>query len=468
LTSFNASSLALLPPEELATVLKSLNTAQIQALLHSWKFLARPEQLPPNPDTWQFWLFCAGRGAGKTRSGAEWVRDKVRLGAKLIALIAPTTADSRDVMVEGPSGIMSVCWEDDKDKYGNLMGVPLYEPSKRRITWHNGAQATTFSAEEPDRLRGPQHDTIWADELAAWRLPKDIDAGQNAWDMAMFGLRIGDNPQAMITTTPRPIPVIRELLRMSKGPSPMCVLTRASTYENRANLAGSFLSHIIAKYEGTRLGRQELEGELLEEVEGALWSRAIVDQAKDGRTPPEYRRKVVSVDPSVSVNPMSNLCGIMVMGLGTDNRGYVIDDLSGRLSPDEWAQKVVQAYYKHQCDRVVAEGNQGGDLVRINIHRVDPNVPVAIVHASRSKQARAEPVTGLYEQKRITHCQSFTELEDQMCTWVPLSGDPSPDRLDALVWGFTNLMLGVREPCLVIPFVSGKSRYIPGSERAVY
>ena len=413
-------------------------------------------------------MLLAGRGAGKTRTGAETTRSFVKAGYKRIGLIAPTAADGRDVMVEGESGILAHAWRHDVDYQGNLVGIPDYEPSKRRLTWKNGAVGTIYSAEEPDRLRGPQHDFLWADELAAWQYPGDT------WDMAMFGLRLGKDPKALISTTPRPIPIIRELVR-----DPMTRISRASTFANEANLAKNFLHKIVNKYKGTRLGKQELEGLVIEEAEGALWSRETIDAAHDGQLA-DFVRIVVAIDPAVSANPTSNLTGIVVAALGRDRRGYVLEDLSGRYTPDEWARTAVDAYDRYGADRIVAEGNQGGDLVRVNVSTVRKNLPISIVWASRSKQARAEPVAALYEQHKITHCTiddlkvngfavrhswaGFAELEDQMCTWEPLSGDPSPDRLDALVWAFTELMLGFEQDVpFVNPIIVSQSRNFPGS-----
>lgn len=425
-TALHISSLAKLPPSELATALASLTEADADDLLHDWRFAARPEQIAPDGD-WRTWLFLAGRGAGKTRSGAEWIRERAKAGASRLALIAPTSADARDVMVEGYSGILACGWQHDKDHKGNLLGRPSYEPSKRRLTWANGAIATLFSAEEPDRLRGPQHDALWADELAAWADPNA------AWAMAMFGLRLGDNPQAMVSTTPRPIPLLRELMA-----DPTCVMTRATTWANRGNLAPAFMSQIIAKYEGTTLGRQELSGELIEEAEGALWKRAMFRRAAQV---PHLKRIVVAVDPAVSANTESALTGIVTAGIGSDDRGYVLSDLSGRYSPDKWASLAVGAFDANAADRVVAEGNNGGELVRHTLNTVRRNLPITIVYASRGKQARAEPVAALYEQGKVFHVGAFPELEDQLCTWEPLSGMASPDRLDALVWALTDLMV---------------------------
>jgi phage terminase large subunit-like protein len=373
----------------------------------------------------------AGRGAGKTRAGGEWIRAKVKAGYQRLALIAPTSADARDVMVEGTSGILSVSWQHDKDRTGKLMGLPSYEPSKRRLTWGNGAMATLFSAEEPERLRGPQHDAIWADELAAWK------NAQDTWDMAMFGLRLGTNPQVMVSTTPKPIPLLRALLR-----DPTTEVTRATTHSNKANLADAFLAQIVKKYEGTRLGRQELAGELLEEAEGALWNRETIERARLKGSLPEFKRVVVAIDPAVTAKAESNLTGIIAAALGVDGRGYVLADSSGRYSPDQWARKAIEQFDSLKADRIVAEGNQGGDLVRHTLHSVRSNVPVTIVHATRGKNARAEPIAALYEQNRISHAGQFAELEDQMCTWEPLGDQPSPDRIDALVWALTSLMLG--------------------------
>ena len=414
-----------------AKILSHLTDAESESLLHDWAFFARPEQIAPDGD-WRVWLFLAGRGAGKTRSGAEWVRAQVKGGASRLALIAPTSADARDVMVEGTSGILSVSWQHDRDARGAVMGLPTYEPSKRRLTWGNGAVATLFSAEEPERLRGPQHDAIWADELAAWK------NAQDTWDMAMFGLRLGESPRVMVSTTPKPIPLVRELIG-----SELTTITRAATSANKANLAQAFLTQIVSKYEGTRLGRQELDGELLEEAEGALWNRDMIERARLKGPLPAMKRIVVAIDPAITAKQESNLTGIVAAGLGQDGRAYVLADSSGRFSPDGWAKKAVAQYQALRADRFVAEGNQGGDMVRHTLNSVFPNAPVTIVHASRGKgkQARAEPIAALYEQGRVSHAGAFAELEDQMCTWEPLGDMPSPDRLDALVWALTDLML---------------------------
>lgn len=426
------SSLDGLSLQEQAEAISQLSEGEAEALLHDWEFFARPDQLAPVIDGgWDQWLFLAGRGAGKTRSGAEWVRAGVKSGCGRIGLIAPTAADARDIMVEGQSGILACSWHHDRDHKGNTIGRPIYEPSKRRLTWLNGAVATTFSAEEPDRLRGPQHDRLWCDELAAWNNGEPDDA----WDMAMFGLRLGFSPQTMVTTTPRPIPLLRELIRSKR-----CAVTKAKTDANASNLAPTFLTQVVSKYQGTRLGRQELDGELIDEVEGALWSRDMIERTRRTHAP-DLKRIVVGVDPATTSHETSALTGIVAAGLGIDDRGYVLADSSGRYKPDAWAREAIRLFDALHADRIVAEGNQGGEMVRHTLQTIRPNIPVTIVYASKGKQARAEPVSALYEQDKVSHVGAFPELEDQMCTWEPLSGKASPDRLDAHVWAFTNLMV---------------------------
>lgn len=400
--------------------LKSLSDDEAGYLLYHWPFWARPNQLPPAGD-WRTWLVLAGRGFGKTRTGAEWVRGQVEAGrCQRLALVAPTAADARDVMVEGESGMLAIAPPWNR---------PKYEPSKRRLTWPNGAQAAIYSADEPDRLRGPQHDGAWCDELAAWRYPE-------TWDMLLFGLRLGGDPRAVVTTTPRPRPVLRELIA-----APSTVITRGSTFENRKNLAPAFLEQIVSKYKGTRLGRQELYAELLEDVEGALWN---LKQFDERRTAPDLARVVVGVDPAVTATEASDETGIIVAGKGVDGQGYILADRSCRLSPDGWARRAVAAFHEFKADRIVVETNNGGKMVEQVIRTVDRNVPITEVHASRGKITRAEPVAALYEQQKVWHTQRFDELEDQMVTWTPESGT-SPDRLDALVWALTDLMLGSGE-----------------------
>lgn len=420
LANASLQSLIELPADARQQTLSQLSERDALTLLYDWPFWARPNQLPPQGD-WRVWLLLAGRGFGKSRTGAEWVREQVESGrSRRIALVAPTAADVRDVMIEGESGLLAICppWN-----------MPVYESSKRRLTWPNGAIATTYSAEEPDRLRGPQHDAAWCDEVAAWRYPE-------TWDMLMFGLRLGVDPRCVVTTTPKPIPIIRNLLK-----SPTTAITRGSTYENRANLAEAFFEQIVAQYEGTRLGRQELYAEVLDDVEGALWTRALIDQHRV-KVAPELKRIVVAIDPAITASDDSDETGIVVAGLGVDNHGYALDDLSLRASPDGWARRAVEAYHARKADRIVAEVNQGGDMVEYTIRTVDPRASIKKVHAARGKQTRAEPIVALYEQGRIHHVGVLPQLEEQMCNWVP--GMDSPDRMDAAVWAFTELMLGQR------------------------
>jgi phage terminase large subunit-like protein len=402
-----------------AQLIARLTDAEAEELLHCWPELARPAQLPP-PGDWRTWLFLAGRGAGKTRAGAEWVRAQVAAGCGRIALIAPTAADARDVMVEGDSGVLSVCWEKDK------AGRPLYEPSKRRLTWANGAIATLFSAEEPERLRGPQHDALWADEAAAWT------QAQGAWDMAMFGLRLGQDPRAMVTTTPKPIPLLRALLKDAGT-----VVTRGSTFDNAAHLAPAFLAKVRQDYEGTRLGRQELFAELLDDVQGALWTLETIGRPGNA---PDLQRVVVGVDPSGGGDEI----GIVAAGKGVDGRFYVLEDATCALSPAGWGRRVAETYHRHRADRIVAERNFGGDMVLSTIRTAEPNARVDMVTASRGKVVRAEPIAALYEQGRVTHLPGLEALETQMLHMSSHGyvGDGSPDRVDALVWALSALALG--------------------------
>ena len=404
-------------------MLKSLAPRPLDLVRLPWRWrgwFARPDQIMPAGD-WIVWLLLAGRGFGKTRTGAETERAQVRDGrAKRIALVGPTAADVRDVMVEGASGLLAVSpsWER-----------PLYEPSKRRLTWPNGAIATCFSADEPERLRGPQHDLAWCDELAAWRYPE-------AWDMLMLGLRLGQ-PRAIVTTTPKPTPLIRML-----AAAPTTVLTRGSTRHNTANLAPAFLDAIVARYEGTALGRQEIDAELLEEADGALWKRATIRAALIAAgDAPEMKRVVVAIDPAVSALPGSDETGIVAAGIGIDGTGYVLDDWSGRFSPDEWARRAIRLFDARSADRVIGEVNNGGQLIEVTLRTVRPNLAFKAVHASQGKRTRAEPVAALYEQGKVRHAGSFPALEDQLCNWTPGTGERSPDRLDALVWALTELML---------------------------
>lgn len=405
-----------LPPID-RKLLERLTDREAEEALYDWHLWARPNQLPPDGD-WTTWLLLAGRGFGKTRTGAEFVRTEVEAGrAGRVALVAPTAADARDVMVEGESGILAISPPWNR---------PKYEPSKRRVTWDNGAIATLYSADEPERLRGPQHDLAWPDELAAWRYPE-------TWDMLMFGLRLGQRPRVVVTTTPKPTRLIRELIA-----NPHTAITRGSTYDNRANLAPAFLNSIVRKYEGTRLGRQELYAEMLDDTPGALWTRAMLEAARFDGTP-DLRRVVVAIDPAVTSGDDSDETGIIVAGHGVDGMFYVLADRTCRLSPDGWARRAIIALDDFSADRIVAEVNNGGDLVEATIRTVRRDVAYTKVHASRGKRVRAEPIAALYEQGKVKHARGLNALEDQMTTFVPDGGDGSPDRVDALVWAITEL-----------------------------
>lgn len=396
------------------------------ALENSWPAVARPNQLRPPGDWWQIWLLLAGRGFGKTRTLAEWVCDQAASGqASRIALVAATAADARDVLVEGESGILAVAppW-----------CRPIYEPSKRRLTWPNGVIATTFSAEEPDRLRGPQHDAAVCDELASWSHPE-------TWDMLQFGLRLGRKPRCLIATTPRPTKLLRELLAREGHD---VVVTRGSSYDNKANLAPAFFAQIVKKYEGTRLGRQELNAELLEDTPGALWSQGLIDGTRISAAP-ELTRIVVAIDPAATSGEDADETGVVVVGQDKDGQGYVLADCSGRYTPIEWARIAISAYRTHHADRIVAERNNGGDMVEATLRMVDQNVPVTTVWASRGKVTRAEPISALYEQGRMHHVGTFPQLEDQMTNFTSdfdrEAAGYSPDRLDAMVWAATELLV---------------------------
>jgi len=419
-----------LPLADRELVIESLRLEEQQALMHTWSAWRRPSQVMPE-GAWRIWLILAGRGFGKTRTGAETIRLLVEARrTEHIALVGRTAADVRDTMVEGESGLMGIFPNDDR---------PRYEPSKRRITFHTGAVATTFTADEPDRLRGPNHDLAWADELAAWRYPE-------AWDMLMFGLRIGQFPRVIVTTTPKPTPLIKDLVAITDG---SVRLTRGSTFENKANLAPSFVEEILTRYEGTRLGQQELYAEILDDVEGALWNREMLEQHRVTELP-ELVRIVVAIDPAAGSKSMNAETGIVVCGLGENGHSYVLQDDSLHGTPNDWGRAAIAAFHSFKADRIVAESNQGGDMVAHTLRTVDPDVPIKMVHASRGKRTRAEPVAALYEQGRVHHLGFHADMEDQLCGWVP-DHSISPDRLDAMVWGITELMLGATATPAVAP-----------------
>lgn len=361
-----------------------------------------------------------GRGAGKTRALAEWVIEQQAAGKRRIALVAPTAADTRNVLVEGPSGVMACA---------PAYSQPVYNPSLRRLTWSNGAVATLYSADEPERLRGPQHDAAAVDELAAWRRPE-------AWDQLMFGLRLGDKPKCVIATTPRPVKVLKDLLAREGRD---VVVSRASSYDNRANLAQSFFDQITKRYEGTRLGRQELLAEMLSDYPGALWNRDRIEQLRRDAAP-QFRRVVVAIDPSGGSGEEHDEVGIVACGVDEADHGWVLADASGHYAPHEWAKAAIQLYHTLAADRIAAETNYGGDMVESVLRSIDPNVPFTAVHASRGKVARAEPIAALYEQGRVHHLGVFPELEDEMACFTPGGLVGSPNRVDALVWCLTDLM----------------------------
>lgn len=404
----------------------SLSPQAAQTLLDDWELWGRAEQLAPQW-LWRTWLILAGRGWGKTRTGAEWVREQAKKYS-LVNLIAATADDARDIMIEGESGILAICPRSER---------PQYKPSRRCLIWPNGAKSLIFTADEPERLRGKQHMKLWMDELASWRYTE-------SFDQAMFGLRLGDNPQTVITTTPRPTKIIRDLAK-----DPTTHLTRGSTYDNRQNLAPAFFAEIIKKYEGTRLGRQELNAEVLDDNPNALWKRDRIDELRLFKAP-DLVRVVVGVDPSVTSLKTSDETGIVIAGIGKDDHGYVLDDLSLVASPDGWGRIAVQGYHQHDADRLIAEVNNGGDLVEMVIRTIDPMISYKKVHASRGKAKRAEPIAALYEQGKVHHVGSFAKMEDQMCAYDPNdeNGD-SPDRMDALVWALTELMLKPKREFLV-------------------
>lgn len=420
-----AAQLAKLPPEQL----NDISDEQAAAWLYDWELWAREKQKEP-VGNWAIWLILAGRGFGKSRTGAEFTRKRLESGKYgRWALVGRTTADVRDVMVEGESGILATSPPWFK---------PKYEPSKRRLTWPNGAIATTYSADEPDLLRGPQHDGFWADELAAWKYD------QESWDNLLFGTRLGRKPQGIVTTTPRPTKIIKRLAK-----DKTVHVTTGTTFENKANLAPSFFTQIVGRYKDTRLGLQELYAQILADAQGALWKREEMIEQYRVTEYPDLLRIVVGVDPAVA-DPSSSRSeeaadenaetGIVVAGIDGKGHGYVLDDKSLQASPLTWASEAITAYKKYRADLVLGEKNNGGALVESNIRTVDRHVSYKPVWASRGKYTRAEPIASFYEQGRVHHVGMFPLLEDQMCQWEPLTGQKSPDRLDALVWALTELM----------------------------
>jgi phage terminase large subunit-like protein len=405
-------------------ILASLTEEQARELLWDWRFWARPNQIAPDGD-WQTWLALAGRGFGKTEAGAQWVRERVRNGARSIALLAETQKDLEEVMV---ARLIAIHPPDE---------APTVRYKPVRVIWPNGAVALGYNGTEPNQLRGPEFDTAWVDELAKYRYARE------SWDMLQFTMRSGTDPRVFVTTTPRPIPVIRDILA-----DPTTVVTRGSTFDNAQNLPAQFLERLRTRYEGTRLGRQELQAEILDDVPGALWTREMIDQALKRRDVPDLARVVVAVDPSGTkgASDDGDTIGIVVAAKGIDGHAYVLADRSCKLSPAGWGRMAVTAYHQFEANRIVGESNFGGAMVEHVIKTTDATVAYQEVKASRGKVVRAEPVAALYEQGRVTHVQSMPDLEDQLCQMAGdgYLGEGSPDRLDALVWALTDLMLDNR------------------------
>ncbi len=424
-----------MPREVTDQLLSDLSVDALLALPYLWEIWALPHQIAPEGD-WKTWVVMGGRGAGKTRAGAEWVRARVEGPrprdpgrCRRVALVGETIDQAREVMVFGDSGLLATSPDDRR---------PVWEATRRRLVWPNGAVAQVFSAHDPDSLRGPQFDAAWVDELAKW------NKAEEAWDMLQFALRLGTNPQQVVTTTPRNLKILKDILA-----NPSTVVSQAATQANRANLAGSFLREVQTKYGGTRLGRQEIEGALVEESEGAFWTTGMLAAAAMRPLPERFSRIVVAVDPSVSGKSTSDDCGIVVAGAVTEGppecwRAWVLEDatVSGAQS-SVWAEAALTAMRRHGADRLVAEVNQGGALVESVIRSMNAFVPYRGVHALKGKGARAEPVAALYEQGRVAHVRGLQALEDQMCrmTRAGFRGSGSPDRVDALVWALTDLMI---------------------------
>jgi len=427
-----AERLAKLPENDRRDIVSLLSEDDALALLHDWRnFNARPEQVAPDGE-WDIWAIIAGRGFGKTRAGSEWVREQVKSGRKRIALIAETQRDLEQVIVEGDSGILAVCPPDER---------PTYTKKPVKLLFPNGAVALGYNGTEPDQLRGPQFDAAWCDELAKWRYARET------WDQLQFALRLGDDPRVLVTTTPRPIELIKSIVSGGDG---RVKVTSGRTADNFLNLAPAFVDKLTKKYGGTRLGRQELEAEILGDLPGALWSMTTLDTYR--KKTAECDRIVVAVDPAASNNPDSDEHGIIVAGR-EGQEGRILEDATMQGSPTEWARRTVSLYRSWQADAVVVEVNQGGDMVKHTLLTIDPHVNVIEVRASRGKHVRAEPIAALYEQGRIAHVGAFPELESQMTqmTIHGFEGVGSPDRVDALVWALSELFPDMTEK---IPDVS--------------
>jgi phage terminase large subunit-like protein len=407
-----------------ARLFDELTPLECALLFHDWTFWSRPDQATP-PGDWIIWLILAGRGAGKTRAGAEAVRAWAQT-YPIVNLIGPTLADAREIMVKGESGILACCRRDER---------PRFLAADLRLEWPNGAVSALFSAEEPDRLRGKQHMKLWCDELAAWREP-------GAFDQAMLGLRLGDRPQAIVTTTPRPSKIIKALVNGKDT-----IVTRGSTFDNKPHLARAFFERITARYQGRAIGRQELLAEIVEESPGALWTRALIERQRvqPEAAPREFAEIVVAVDPPARSGSKSDECGLIVAAKAENGLFYVLADLTSQgETPGAWGARVGAAFRGFKANRVVAEINNGGDMVAEVLRQSEPNLPVRAVHATRGKFLRAEPIAAAYERGLVFHVGAFGKLEDQMCALTPdfdrRAAGFSPDRADALVWALADLL----------------------------
>lgn len=423
--------LAQLPPEARTEFLADLTPEELDDFEKDWRIWARPDQLPPGPEcpccngNWIIWLLLAGRGYGKTRTGAEWVHASTAIYGRF-HLVGATASDVRDVIVEGESGLLATQKRQNKVKYS---------PTKRRLDWENGAMALCFSGEEPERLRGPQCEAAWCDELAAWEY-------EETWSQLQLGLRLGPKPRTVITTTPKPTRLIKRLVKDMDRPlgKRQTHVTTGSSFANISNLSETFINEITSAYDGTRFGRQEIYAEILDDAETALWNRQLLEDTRIQQDEvPRMKRIVIGVDPAVSFGQENAETGIVVCGMGMNGHIYVLHDASGRYRPEQWARKVGSLYQSYSADRIVAEKNMGGDLVEHTLKVEDSNLPVKLVHASKNKIPRAEPVSTMWEKGNGHMVGFWQQLESQMCTYEAGSQE-SPDRMDAMVWGMTELI----------------------------
>jgi len=412
--------------------LDKLDKEALQLLKQDWPLWARLKQRPPLCD-WRTWLILGGRGAGKTRTGAEWLKGVALADSHYpgssggrVALVGTSYDDMRDVMVEGESGLLAIHAKSER---------PQWISSRKELIWQNGTIGKLYSAANPEGLRGNQFGAVWCDEICKW---SNLD---ETWDMLQFCLRLGHSPRQVVTTTPKPLKLLKKLMK-----DPTTITVRSTTAENSSNLADGFLEYVEEIYAGTRLGRQELNGEIIEQNEHALWRREQIEASRL-QSAPELNRIVIAVDPPASSGSKSAACGIIAAGMTKDGRCCVVEDKTlQKATPDKWAAQAVALYHLLEADVIVVEVNQGGDMVKTVIHTIDPKVPVRAVHASRGKWIRAEPVALLYERQRVLHVGKFAELEDQMCAFTPdgMAEGVSPDRVDALVWAITELALSKR------------------------